>query len=153
MNAPNRPVPADVDAEEAVLGSILVSWMHPDVNYLALARRLMAPADFYRDRHGWIFQAMIEVAAKGEHVHEIMVAHQLDLNGKLKAAGGAAYLSHLVANTPTPIFIEDYARIVRDCSQARAQIGKAKRLEEDAYQGKQTHLRQPPTRSEDGIGF
>ena len=137
-----REVPADLDAEESVLGALLLASTHEE-NLLARIRAIIQPRDFYRDKHGWIFAAMLEVADKGcggdpmvRSVHQITVTRQLAIDDKLKACGGAAYISHLIANCPTTVYAEDYARIVRETAMRRGQIGRARQLEESAYQGK-----------------
>ncbi len=148
-----HPVPHSEEAEAAVLGSVLVGWMHKEENYLAKARRFISSDSFYRDRHGWIYQAMIDVATKHEAVNQITVAYQLSQKkDRLMACGGAAYLAHLVAETPTPLFIEDYTKIVMDTARLRGQIGRGKQMVEDAYQGT-SPKRQPPHRDKPGIGF
>jgi len=149
-----RPVPHSMEAEESVLGSILL-----DNDCLKLVRKIILPNSFYRDRHGWLFQAMLGIADRGcngdpevRTINQITVAYQLSLNGKLEACGGAAYLSWLIANTASPFLAADYARVVRDAAELRGQIGRAKKMEDDAYQGKSTK-RQPPRRDKPGIGF
>lgn len=102
-------------------------------------------------------------------IHQITVAHQLGLEGKLEACGGAAYLSHLIANCPTTVFAEDYARIVHDLAIKRGLIGAARQIEEIGYSGEQggkaiqqaggilgrlaKKPKEPPRRDKPGIGF
>lgn len=157
--ANNRVVPADQDAEEAVLGALFIS--DADIYFYAgmttpteaipqaaidyhnahlgpavqQTLKLLEPGDFYRDRHGWIYQAIRKLKRAGSHANQITVAHQLALEGKLEACGGAAYLSHLIANCPTTVFLLDYAKIVRDTATKRGLIGAARQIEEIGYSG------------------
>jgi replicative DNA helicase len=176
---PVRLPPHDFDAEEAVLGSLLIhtpeshdiEWVLariPDVTEAqreaakklqkdyreyccAPVQRVLArlkPEDFYRDRHGWIYAAIQGLSRIQSSVNQITVTHALEVRGKLKACGGAAYLSHLIAITPTSIFIEDYAQIVHECAQKRGLIGKGRQLEEQGYSMKPL----PPEKAK-GVGI
>lgn len=158
------------DAEIAVLGSILI-----DPDCLPKLRRLLDPDDFKRPRHGWIYQAMLRIANRGvggdpqvRSINEITLAYELSLepvperqfgseqqNPKdwpktmLGLVGGAAYLAYLVAQCPTSIFAEDYARVIRDAS---GKGPKQATIEtERVYQGKGN--KKPPRREETGFGF
>lgn len=126
-----RPVPHSFEAEEQVLASVLCG----DPDAWKVAKRMLQPADFYRDRHQFIFSAMLRVA-KTHGVNQITVAHDLALQGKdlLQACGGEAYLSMLIANMMSSVFIEDYCWVVKDCSERRAKLGKAKELQDEARQ-------------------
>ncbi len=124
-----RLPPHDMDAEEAVLGSLLID---PEAVFKVAPR--LNPENFYRERHGWIFDAALALAERSEPVNQITLAHELANRGRLEACGGAAYLSHLIANTPTSIFIADYAQIVRKTSLLRGLIGASHQIEELGYQ-------------------
>ncbi len=120
--------PQNIEAEQSVLGGILIE--NEAVNK---ALEILAPEDFYRDRHGWIFLAALQMMEKGEPVNQITLAHQLAQNGKLEACGGSAYLSHLIANSPTSIFIDDYAQLVSKTAKLRALISIGRQIEEIGY--------------------
>ena len=164
-----------LDAEEGVLGSLILAdgdlyfyggvepttaIPHRAIDYhkahlgpaVAETLRLLRPENFYRDRNGWIYQAIVTLKQAGTKVDLITVAHTLTINGKLKACGGWAFLALLVANTPTTVFLPDYAKIVKEGAEMRAAVGRAHLAEERAFQGK-VDKRTPPQRHDAGIGF
>lgn len=87
--------PHDLDAEEAILGSLLI-----DGSQLPALVSLLPPTAFYRDRHGWIYAAMLSLLEQGIAINQISVASELARQAKLEACGGAAYLSRLVGDAP-----------------------------------------------------
>jgi len=108
-----KSVPYNIDAEEAVLGSILIDGEYID-------KIDLAPADFFSEQNSLIFESMQIVRLKGVTPDQITVAQNLHESGKLDKAGGAATLSTLVANCPTPLDCVHYADIVKKCAgQAR----------------------------------
>jgi replicative DNA helicase len=110
MNGEKLP-PHDVDAEEAVIGSLLI-----DGSAIFKVAPLLVPLNnkspFYTERNAWIYDACLALYERDEAINQITVAQELDRQGKLEACGGAAYLSRLIANCPTSLDIEDYAQIV-----------------------------------------
>ncbi len=102
-------LPHDIEAEEAVLGSLLI-----DPDALALVAPILKAGDFYRERNGWIYSACGEVDKAGGAINQITVSARLDVNGKLQDVGGPAYLSYLVSRCATPFHAEHYAGIVAD---------------------------------------
>ena len=111
------PDPHDADAERAVLGSLLING-----EVTALVEPLLRPGDFFRPHHGWIYEACLAVAARAEPVNEIMVAHELSVQGRLTEQSGLAYLSELTLATPSSAHAEHYARIVANLALQRAII-------------------------------
>ena len=119
--------PHDIDAEEAVLGSLLLdSDLLPDV------RGILKVSDFYREINGWVYQAIID---QGQGIDQVTVAHHLENNGRMEDVGGAAYLSYLVSCVPTPFHGVYYARVVLEMAQRRLQIHRAGQIAAAAYQG------------------
>lgn len=123
--------PHSIDAEEAVLGSLLIddaAW--PKV------KDWLKPEHFYRDRNRWCYEACIRLAQKGMGIDQVTLCHELDLMGKLDECGGPAYSSHLVAIIPTPLHAIYYARIVKECWERRTAIQRAGEMVADAQEGK-----------------
>jgi len=118
--------PHDLDAEEAVLGSCLID---PEAIY----RVGLLPEDFYREKNRFTYEACQKVVSNGARIDQITVAHEL--GDKLEACGGAAYLSHLVAQVPTSVHAPYYADIVRKHSQSRRLITAANQIAEAGYKG------------------
>ena len=96
--------PHDLEAEQAVLGSILV-----DSECLSDVRGIVSPSDFFDDQHRVIFDAMLSI---GEGIDQLTVTRELARTRKLEAVGGPAYLSHLVTTLPTSVHARYYSKIV-----------------------------------------
>jgi replicative DNA helicase len=123
----DRLPPHNMEAERAVLGSILI-----DPDCLDDVRALIEPSDFFRDEHQWVYEAMLAVAPG---VDEVTVAQELaGKDGRLEGIGGAAYLSHLVAIVPTSVHAEHYANIVSRLAFIRKLIDSAGRIAAMGYE-------------------
>ena len=119
MNDDRMP-PYDLDAEEAVLGSLLID----GEAILKIADSLTAD-DFYRDKNQWIYDACYSLYERNEAINQITAAHELGRKDRLESLGGSAYLSNLVLNVPTSVHVEYYAKIVRRLSIMRNLINTA----------------------------
>jgi replicative DNA helicase len=124
----DRLPPHDIEAEEAVLGSLLV-----DSGAIYKITTIIAPGDFYREKNLWVYQACFDLYERNEAIDQVTVAHELSRAGRLEAAGGAAYLSHLVSNVATSVHIEHYAQIVHRLSVMRRLISAASQIESIGY--------------------
>jgi replicative DNA helicase len=109
--------PHDADAEEAVVGSLLI-----DGESINKISPLVKPEDFYRERNRWCFEACLSLYRRGESIDQISVARELSLHERLNEVGGPAYLSHVVSATPTSVHIEHFARIVNQTATMRRLI-------------------------------
>ena len=123
-------LPHDVEAEEAVLGSLLI-----DSNSLNRVASILKPEDFYRERNRLCYAAAVALSARDVAIDQITLAGELQRNETLEAAGGMAYLSHLVSITPTSIHAEDYALVISQNSTMRRLIQAASRISELGYGG------------------
>ena len=103
----DRLPPHDIDAEEAVIGSLLL-----DGTAIFRVATVLQEADFYHEQNRWLYGACSSLYKRNEAINQVTVAQELDRQGKLEACGGAAYLSHLISICPTPLDIEHYAQIV-----------------------------------------
>ena len=121
--------PHDIDAEEAVIGSLLI-----DGTAIYKIATLLNSSDFYSERGQWIYGACLSLYQNNEAINQITVAQELARQEKLEACGGAAYLSHLISICPSPIDVEDYARIVYRLSVMRQLIYAAAKIESIGYQ-------------------
>ena len=119
----------DIAAEEAVLGSILVD----SQAYYSVAS--LKAEDFYREKNLWVYQAVVELAKNGIERDQVTIAHDLSRAGRLESCGGAAYLSHLVANVATSVNVVYYADIVTRCAAYRRLLSVAAAIENIAYDG------------------
>ncbi len=109
--------PHDLDAEEAVLGSLLID---PEAIFKVVT--LLKADDFYREKNRWTYESCHQLYERREAINQITVAHELARRQQLEAAGGAAYLSHLISQVPTSVHVEFYSNIVRRLSMMRQLI-------------------------------
>ena len=129
----NTPPPWDEASETAVLGSCFV-----DFDAISKVANHLKAADFYREKNQWVWAAMLKLYKDGKPTNQIIVAHALAGEGskgisKLKAMGGAAYISYCIDQTPTSVHIKYYADIVKDCSERRQKLIRASQLVKEAY--------------------
>jgi len=110
-------LPQNLEAEDAVLGAMLLA-----PGAIASVVEFLHGKDFYRDSHGVIFHACLELYAKGEPVDAITVADHLEVTGNLEGAGGRTRLHELVAMVPATANAPHYARIIRDMATLRGLI-------------------------------
>jgi len=128
MNGEKLP-PHDIDAEEAVIGSLLI-----DGTTIYKIATLLQQPDFYHEQNQWIYGACLSLYQRNEAINQITVAQELDRKKRLESCGGAAYLSHLIANCPTPLDIEHYAQIVYRLSVMRHLINAAGQIATIGYE-------------------
>ena len=125
-----RLLPHDTDAEEAVLGSLLI-----DGDALTKISHFLKPEDFYRERDRYCYESCIALFQRDEAINQITVAHDLGLQNRIDQIGGVAYLSHLISIVPSPVHIEYYARIVSLTATQRRLIEAASQIAEIGYDG------------------
>jgi len=121
-------IPANVSAEQAVLGSILI-----DNEVLGKVAAILKPSDFFRERYGWVFQSMLDLHARHEPVDFVTLQVELERQGKLADLGGPAALTNLLSVSPTSFYAEHYARIVQEMARRRHLISVAGKIAELAY--------------------
>jgi hypothetical protein len=130
-----KPLPSNPDAEKSVLGAILLDGNIPNPT-LKMVAEILHSGDFFDSRHERVFRAMLKMAESKKPVGDlVMLGDQLRADGELEAAGGDAYLAHLVDGVPRVSNVEHYARIVRDKSLQRAIIHKTHELQQRAFEG------------------
>jgi replicative DNA helicase len=122
--------PFDVEAEEAVIASVLV-----DEEAIGRVEGIVHAEDFYRDQNRWAFEACLALWERNEAINQVTLAHELSRREKLDDVGGLPYLSRIVADLATPIGVEHYAHIVRRDATYRALITAGSQIVQTAYQG------------------
>lgn len=120
--------PHDIDAEEAVAGSLLI-----DGTAIYKVTTLLQPPDFYSERNSLVYEACLSLFQRSEAINQITVAQELAQREKLETCGGAAYLSHLIANCLTSLDIEAYAQIVYRLSVMRHLINASNQIAAIGY--------------------
>ncbi|MDY7019386.1 MAG: replicative DNA helicase [Chloroflexota bacterium] len=122
--------PHDVEAEEAVIGSLLID---PDA-IIKIASSLM-PEDFWEETHRLIYEACFSLYQRHDEViNQITVAHELARLNNLERIGGAAYLSYLISIVPTSLHVEYYAQIVSNMAIMRKLIAAAGQIATVGYE-------------------
>lgn len=117
---PERSVripPQNIEAEQAVLGSVLLK-----EDLLSAVIETLKPKDFYRDNHRIIYETMLELFDKNEPQDLLTVSNFLIGTNQLERAGGAAYLATLTSIVPVTANIVAYAKIVKEKSILRRLI-------------------------------
>src|SRR5215470_15314734 len=103
-----KGLPANVDAERFVLGSILVA----DDMFLQVAG-VIEPEDFSLEKHRRIFLRMLDLHDRGDRIDRVTLANELMKHGQLESVDGLSYLVSLDDGLPQVTNLESYVRIVK----------------------------------------
>lgn len=123
-----RLLPHNIEAEEGVLGSIIL-----DPEAIPQVADFLRPEDFYRDAHRHIFAAVIDLHRAHTPADLITLCEELERRGQLRDIGGAAAVSSLVNAVPTSANVEYYARIVERAAMMRRLVHAAGQMAALAY--------------------
>lgn len=121
--------PHDIDAEEAVIGSLLL-----DGESIFKIASFLRPQDFFREKNAWLFESCLALWQRNEAINQITVAQDMSRREKLEAIGGPAYLIHVLSVVPTSLHIEHYAQIVHRLSIMRQLISAAGQIAAIGYE-------------------
>ncbi len=125
--APRIP-PYNLDAEESLLGAMLLSR-----DATAAALEMCGASDFYKPSHKLVFEAITSLYAKGDPADAITVAEELRRNNLLEEAGGQAEVISLQAAVPAISSAPYYAKIVEENALLRKLIGVANEIADIGY--------------------
>ncbi len=114
---PGLPPPHNLEAEQSVLGAILLS---DRALYPVAVEDGLRPDDFYRDQHRIIYAAMLRLHEEGRPIDMVTLTEYLRQGGRLEEAGGEASLHALAASPPAVGHVRYYAEIVRGNALERA---------------------------------
>jgi replicative DNA helicase len=112
-----RMPPQNIEAEQAVLGSILLK-----ADTFGKVLEIVRPEDFYKESHRLIFEVMIDLFEKNEPQDVLTVSNLLRDTNRLDDAGGPTYLATLTSIVPVTSNISSYAKIIREKSILRRLI-------------------------------
>ncbi|AGA59807.1 replicative DNA helicase [Thermobacillus composti KWC4] len=126
----DRVPPQNIEAEQAVLGSILL-----EADALVTAMERLRPEDFYQPVHRMIYETMIELGEAGQPIDLVTLTAALQDKQRLEEAGGVDYLSRLLSVVPTAANVDYYARIVEEKSLLRRLIRTATEIVQEGYAG------------------
>ncbi|HRN61200.1 MAG TPA: replicative DNA helicase [Luteimonas sp.] len=124
-----RVPPQSVDAEQAVLGGLMLA---PDA-YDRVAD-LITEGDFYRRDHQLIYRAIRELAEKNRPFDAVTLGEWFESQGQAEQVAGGAYLVELATTTPSAANIKAYAEIVRDKAILRQLIEVGTDIVNDGFQ-------------------
>ena len=124
----SQPLPHSIEAEQAVLGGLMLK----NDAFDSIAE-VLADSDFYSKDHQLIFNAMHSLSADGQPFDPITLSEFLQNNNDLSAVGGAEYLVDLAHSTPSSANIKAYTQIVLERSIVRQLIGAASDIVRKGY--------------------
>lgn len=123
-----RVPPQSIDAEKSVLGAMLL-----DKDAIIKIIDILTAEDFYEERHGLIYEAMLNLFEKRRPIDIVTLSEILESADQIKAVGGSAYLADLVNETPSAANIVHYAQICREKAVLRRLIAAAGGITELGY--------------------
>ena len=124
-----RVPPHNIEAEESVLGSMLLSR-----DAIAEVLELLHEEDFYRPAHRTVFRSVLDLYSHGQAVDPVTVAEELRRSGELADVGGAPFVHTLVSSVPTAANAGYYARIVKEAGILRRLIDVGTRIVQLGYE-------------------
>ncbi|MCS7203090.1 MAG: replicative DNA helicase [Thermodesulfovibrio sp.] len=127
--AVDRLPPQSIEAEQAVLGAILL-----EGEAITKAIEVVSPEDFYRESHRKIYTAMLELFEKNEPIDLITLTDHLRDKAQLDEVGGLSYISHLATVVPTSANIRYHAKLVREKALLRSLIKACTEIITKAYE-------------------
>lgn len=129
QNTPKDKIPPqNIEAEQSVLGALLI-----DKEAIISIGDTLEAADFYKEHHGKIYQAMLDLFEKREPIDILSLSNRLQELGDLEKIGGRAYLSTLANIVPSAAHIEGYANIVKHKSTLRKLLSAAQKITQLGY--------------------
>ncbi|WP_461013858.1 replicative DNA helicase [Streptomyces daliensis] len=123
-----RVPPQDLEAEQSVLGGMLLS-----KDAIADVVEVLKGHDFYRPAHETVYQAILDLYAKGEPADPITVTAELTKRGEIGRVGGPGYVHSLVQTVPTAANAEYYAEIVHERAVLRRLVEAGTRITQMGY--------------------
>jgi replicative DNA helicase len=120
--------PHSMEAEESVLGSMLLSH-----EALVDVSEILSPRDFYKESHGLIYDTALALFAAGEPVDPLTVSESLRSQGKLEKVGDRSYIVNLMSSVPTPANARYYAEVVARLATYRRLIEAAGKVAAIGY--------------------
>jgi replicative DNA helicase len=123
--------PHSVEAEEAVLGSILL-----DPSKFYDVSSFLRPDDFFIARNNWIYDAIWRISARDNgQVDYLTVTEELKAKNQLEEIGGSAYITKLLNHTPSSIYADTYGHIVERAAIRRRMLSAASTIAQAAHDG------------------
>jgi len=124
-----RLPPQNIEAEQSVLGSLLI-----DPEAILKVTSFLRPADFYRETHGLIYRAIMDLHERRQPADFVTLCDELERRGQLEQVGEPGYLTSLINTVPTSVHVEHYGRIVERAAMLRRLISAASEISNMAYE-------------------
>ena len=131
----DRLPPQNVDAEQSVLGAMMLS-----KDAMADVVEVVRGDDFYRPAHETIFDTAVKLYNSGDPVDALTVGAELQKAGQISRIGGAEYLHTLIAAVPSAASAGYYARLVREQSILRRLVEAGTRIANMGYDADGTEV-------------
>ena len=128
LDATGRSMPESLEAEAAVLGSMML-----DRECIGHLVQMISAESFYRPEHQIIFDALTSLYEKSNQIDLVLLRDELKKRKQLKAAGGVEYLVKVAESVPSTTNAEYYGRIVKEKSLLRELIQASTEILNDAY--------------------
>ncbi len=126
----DRPLPHDLEAEQAVIGGMLLS-----ATVIEEVAATITPSDFYRPQHATIYTTILDLhgQSRAPRIDPIILTAELDTRGDLRRIGGAPYIHQCIEAIPIAVNAPYYAGIVREYAQLRRIIEAGTRMVQIGY--------------------
>lgn len=121
-------MPQNIDAEEAILGAILVS-----PSCMNKVVEILKPESFYKPAHRYVYEAMLMLYNSEDKIDIVSVSDVLNVNQKLELVGGRAFINDLSYKTITTANVEYYAKIVQEKAIKRSLINAGSDIVSTGY--------------------
>jgi len=128
MDTSLRSLPYNLEAEQSVIGSMLI-----DKTAISRVVEVLKGDDFYRDSHKVIFNAIFDLYQKDTPIDMITLLEHLRSSEQLDASGGVTYISEISNSVPSTANLSSYIKIVDDKSILRKLIRSSTEIIEDCY--------------------
>jgi len=129
---PTEPlVPASTETERAVLGALLI-----DPSKVSDVVAALKPHHFYLEKHGSIYQAILEIDKVGGSIDFLTVTRKLEVEGELAVVGGPDYIIGLFDAVPTAAHVDHYVEAMLRLASDRAAIEIATQAAQRAFASK-----------------
>ena len=125
----DRLPPQNIEAEQSVLGSLLI-----DPDALIKVSSFLRPEDFYRETHGLIYKAIVDLHERRQPADFVTLCDELERRGQMDHVGGAGYLTSLINVVPTSVHAQHYGRIVERTATLRRLISASSEISNMAYE-------------------
>src|SRR5450631_3026086 len=123
-----RTPPQDINAEQSVLGGMMLS-----KDAIADVVEALRGSDFYKPAHQTVYDVVLDLYGRGEPADPVTVAAELTKRGEIARIGGAPYLHTLISSVPTAANAAYYARIVRERSVLRRLVEAGTKIVQMGY--------------------